>query len=118
GVQTCALPIFEIQHLKFEPPGVNLRQVENVVDKAEERLARVVDGSDELALPLVEVGLAEETAESDDRVEGRAKLVAHRGQKLGLRLREVACLRHSSIERSVDLSQVLDRGADAQHGGA
>ena len=73
--------------LDLQLPGLDLRQVENVVDQLEQVLAAGADRADVVAaLGLVAVvGVADEQlGEAEDAVERRANLVAHVGQELAL----------------------------------
>ena len=64
--------------------GLDLRDVEHVVDQAEQMLARAVDllqVGDKMRLAQVLRVLLQHFAVTDDGVEGRAQLVAHVGEK-------------------------------------
>ena len=66
---------------------LDLGEVEDVVDEGQEVLARAVDlpeVGDEVRLPQVLGLLPQQLAVADDRVEGRAQLVAHVGQEVAL----------------------------------
>ena len=69
-------------------PGLDLRQVEDVVDQAEQVRPRGEDVVQEADEARLDRGLAslsdEDLGEADDRVERRAQLVAHVGQELAL----------------------------------
>ncbi len=70
--------------------GFDLRQIENVVDQAEQIGAGAVDGARELGLLLVEVALlvvGQQLRQDQQRIERRAQFVAHVGQEFGLVLR-------------------------------
>ena len=65
-------------------PGLDLREVEDVVDQREQRLAAAADRSQVFALLGSERRAGEELGHADDRVHRRADLVAHVGQELAL----------------------------------
>ena len=66
--------------------GLDLREVEDVVDDRQQRVARRADRVGVVALLGVELRLGEQAAHADDRVHRRADLVAHRGQERALGL--------------------------------
>ncbi len=70
--------------LELEAAGVDLREVEDVVDDAEQRLAARADDLGELALARLQVGVEQQAAHPDHRVHRRADLVAHRRQERAL----------------------------------
>ena len=73
--------------VELHPPRFDLREVEDVVDQGQEMLARGEDVAEVLRLLLVRVAehpLQQHIRETDDRVERRAQLVRHAGQKLAL----------------------------------
>ena len=72
--------------LDVQPPGLDLREVEDVVDDRQQRLAAVADGLGELALLVVERRVEQQAAHADDGVHRRADLVAHRRQEGALGL--------------------------------
>ncbi len=74
-------PKVERADLQLEAPGVDLREVEDVVDDPEQRLAAGADDLGELALARPQVGVEQQTAHADHRVHRRADLVAHRCQE-------------------------------------
>ena len=74
----------EVVFVQFQLAGFDLGEVEDVVDQGQERLAAAAAGFDEAPLPLVELGVAQQFRHADDAVQGRAQLVAHRGQELAL----------------------------------
>ena len=68
-------------------PGLDLRQVENVVDQREQVVAGGLDGLGILHLLLGQVPLRvvrEELGQDERRIERRAQLVRHVGQEVGL----------------------------------
>ena len=64
--------------------GLDLREVEDVVDEGQERLAGLLDHVEVLSLLGAELGLEHELRHADDAVQRRANLVAHVGQELAL----------------------------------
>ena len=67
--------------------GLDLRQVEDVVDQAEQIGAGAMDRARELGLLFVEVALlvvGQQLRQDQQRVQRRAQLVAHVGQEFGL----------------------------------
>ena len=76
----------ERHELEIELVGLDLGEIEDVVDDAEQRLRRVVDLGDVVLLPRVELRLEREIGHADDRVHRRADLVAHVGEEHRLRL--------------------------------
>ncbi len=66
--------------------GLGAREVEQLVDEREQRRRALAQEPDLLRLVGVEVGVREERGEADDRVHGRAQLVADVPQEAGLRL--------------------------------
>ncbi len=72
--------------VQLEPAGLDLREVEDVVDDRQERLARRVDGLGVVALLGVERRVEQQPAHPDDGVHRGPDLVAHRGQERALGL--------------------------------
>ena len=64
---------------------LDLREIEDVVDDREERVAARADGARELALHRREVRVEEQARHADDGVHRRAHLVAHRREERALR---------------------------------
>src|SRR5207245_3119382 len=72
---------------KLELAGLDLREVEHVVDELEQVLARLANVAEEALLPIAERGgdlFGEQPRKTKDRVEGRSELVAHIREELGL----------------------------------
>ena len=67
-------------------PASILREVEDVVDDRQQRVAAVADGLGEVALLGVQRRVQQQAAHADDGVHRRADLVAHRGQEGALGL--------------------------------
>src|SRR6266550_5006575 len=83
---------------QLHPAGRNLRQVEQLVDELEQVTAVARDGLEVIALGFGERAFGgphrqEQVAESDDAVEGCAKLVRHIREKLVLELARLVELR-------------------------
>ena len=77
----------ERRDLELDLPGLDLGQVEDVVDQRQQVVARGEDVLEVLRLLLVELAeelLAEHLREADDRVQRRPQLVRHVGQELRL----------------------------------
>ncbi len=75
--------------MKLHAPRLDLRQIEHVVDQREEVASRRVDlleVRNQRVLPGLLRVLLEHLAVADDGVERCAQFVAHRGEKLALRL--------------------------------
>ena len=73
--------------LELHPPGLDLRQVQDLVEQLQEVLAGPVDVAQVLLLPLVDVAehaLQENFGEAEDGVERGAQLVGHARQELRL----------------------------------
>ncbi len=71
--------------LELDPAGLDLREVEDVVDDRQQGVAGGPDRLGVVALLVVERRVEHEPAHPDDRVHGRPDLVAHRGQERALR---------------------------------
>ena len=81
-----ALAQIERLGLDIHAPGLDLREIEDVVDDRQQRIARLTDRRDVIALLGVERCIQEKAAHSDDRVHRRADLVAHRREERAFRL--------------------------------
>src|SRR6266550_8285418 len=82
-----ALAKIERHALELEPAGLDLREVENVVDHAEERIAARPDDLRELPLLGGQLRPEQQAGHPDHGVHRRADLVAHRRQESALRPR-------------------------------
>ena len=71
---------------QLELPHLDLREVENVVEDAQQRVRRALHHRQILALFEREARVERELGHADDAVERRADLVAHVGQELALGL--------------------------------
>ena len=76
-----ALAQVERLRLDVHAPGLDLREVEDVVDDGEQRVAGLADGADVVALLGVERRVEQQAAHADHRVHRRADLVAHGGEE-------------------------------------
>ena len=70
-------------------PGLDPRDVEHVVDEAEQMAARLLHGGDGFRLILTGLAHLEQIAVSEDCGQRRAQLVAHSREVLALRLRRL-----------------------------
>jgi hypothetical protein len=77
----------ELFEVEVHPAGLDLREVQDVVDEPEQVLAGRVDpleiGQEGVGVELLGL-LLEHLGVADDRVQGRAQLVRHVGQEVGL----------------------------------
>ena len=78
----------QVERLRLDvhAAGLDLREVEDVVDDREQRVAGVADGGDVVVLLGVELRVEQQAAHADHRVHRRADLVAHRREERALRL--------------------------------
>ncbi len=77
----------DLRELELHAAGLDLGEVEDVVDQREQMpsgLEHVVDVGELAFVELAEHLLVQHLAEADDRVQRRAQLVRHRGQEVGL----------------------------------
>jgi hypothetical protein len=96
----------EFRLIQLHPAGLDLRQIEDVVQDRQQRVARCADGLDKCALLRVQFGVEQDARHSQHPVQGRAHLVAHGREKLGLRrvgplrrLRQALRLRLRGLQR-------------------
>ncbi len=99
----------EVVHVELELAGLDLREVQDVVDHPEQRLAGARGGLGLLALVVAELGLQQQLEHPDHAVERRADLVAHVGQELGLGARGL----HRLAERALAIGDVGAHHGDA-----
>src|SRR5712664_4160921 len=72
---------------QLHPPGLHLREVQDVIDERQEVPPALEDVLEILLLLSVEVteeAIEKHLGETDDGVERRAELVGHAGEELGL----------------------------------
>ena len=106
----------DVADVDVHPPGLDLREVEDVVDQVEQVRARRVDRAGELDLLVAQVPLrvlAQQLREDQQRVERRPQLVRHVREELGLVARRQRELLRLLLERragELDLA-VLDLDA-------
>jgi len=77
-------PEIKVDRLEVELAGLDLGDVQDVVDDEQQVVGRVPDGLQVVALLALEAGLQGYLGHADDGVHGRADLVAHLGQELAL----------------------------------
>jgi len=80
-------PERDVGDVELHLAGLDLREIENVVDHRQEMLPgieNVVDVAELLLVQLAERLQLQELREADDRVQRRAQLVRHVGHELGL----------------------------------
>ena len=65
-------------------PGLDLGEIENLVDEREQRRPRAADGLDVAHVLGAERRVAQEVGHAENAVDRRADLVAHRGEEAGL----------------------------------
>src|SRR5690606_19218100 len=75
----------EVDMLDRQLAGFDLREVENVVDDAEQVLARAFDLENVIALPGTEIRLQSKMGQADDGIHRCPDLVAHIGEEDALR---------------------------------
>ena len=103
----------QIERLRLDvhAPGLDLREVEDVVDDGQQRIARFADGGHVVVLLGVELGVEQQPAHADHGVHRRADLVAHRRQERALGLvRRLG--RGARLLRLAEQPRVLQRHAD------
>ena len=74
----------EVDGLQVELAGLDLGEVEDVVDHRQQVIGRELHHPEVLALLGGELGVQRQLGHADDAVHGRADLVAHVGQELAL----------------------------------
>ena len=99
----------QVERLRLDvhPAGLDLREIEDVVDDGEQRVAGLADRRDVVVLLVVERRVEQEPAHADHRVHRRADLVAHRREERALRLVGGLGLR-ARLPRFVEQPRVLD----------
>ena len=103
-------PVEDLVRLEFgafqrEFSGLQLREVENVVDDLQEHLRRLLDLRQITALVRRQVGLEQQVREADDGVHRGADLVAHIGEEVGFdpyrRIRQIGGGAHRRLRLPV-----------------
>ena len=103
----------QVERLRLDvhAAGLDLREIEDVVDDGQQRVAGFADRRDVVALLGVERGVEQQSAHADDGVHRRADLVAHRREERALGL--VGRLgRGARFLRFLEQARVLQRHAD------
>ena len=77
-------PRVEVDDLELEATGLDLREVEDVVEDRQQRVRRVLHGLHELALLRRQMRVEQQPAHAEHAVHRGANLVAHYRQELGL----------------------------------
>ncbi len=97
----------EVRGLEVELAGLDLREVEDVVDDPEQGRAGIVDLADVVALLGGERRLEGEVRQADDGVHRRPDLVAHVGQEHRLHLRRLLGLALGDVQLLLLRDQLL-----------
>ncbi len=104
----------DVEVLGFEAQlaGLDLREVENVVDDGEQRVGRALDGGREAALARIELRIEQQLGHAQHAVHRRADLVRHAREEFALgaagRLGDAAGLDavvHRLAQRAVGLGE-------------
>ena len=74
----------EILGLEAQLAGLDLREVENVVDDGQQRVGRALDGRREAALARIELGIEQQLGHAEHAVHRRADLVRHAREEFAL----------------------------------
>ncbi len=74
----------ELDGFQAQPAGLDLREIENVVDDLEQRVAGCPDRLHVLMLLGRQLGFEQQAGHADDPVHRCPDLVTHRGEELGL----------------------------------
>ena len=106
----------EVQAVDLELARLHLREVEDVVDDGDQRLARFPRGLGVIELLAVELGVEQEIDHAEHAVHRRADLVAHGGEELGLRLAGELGLLLCGEELGFALLAQRDVVVDPDHG--
>ena len=106
----------DVEILRFEAQlaGLDLREVENVVDDGEQRVGRALDGGRETALARIELGIEQQLGHAEHAVHRRADFVRHAREEFALgaagRLGDAAGLDavvHGLAQRAVGFGEAL-----------
>src|SRR5829696_6297685 len=100
-----------------DAPGLDLGKVEDLVDQGQERLAGGLYGVGVGGLLGAERGIEDQVRHAENAVEGRAELVADRGQKARFRLARGFRLGAGLLQRPLGHDPVGDLAPEAQDGG-
>ena len=84
--QVVQYPVdLEVDLFHVQPAGLDLGEIEDVVNDAEQRFGRAVDLAQVVLLLFREIGAQRQVAQADHGIHRRADLVAHVGQEITLR---------------------------------
>ena len=101
----------KVERLEGELAGLDLGEIQNVVDDRQQIVRAVEHGLGELALLRLQRCVEEQAGHADDGVHRRANLVAHVGEELALRVRRMLGVGLRDFQRRLRLF-ALDRGGD------
>ena len=108
----------EIDLLEDEHAGLDLREIEDVVDDGQQRVGAGGDGLGEVALARVQLGIEQQAGHADDAIHRRADLVAHIGQEFALQPRRLERGIAGAGDRLLGLApggDVDDRALEIEH---
>ena len=112
----------EAPFLQFELAGLDLREIEDVVDDPEQRSGRVVDLVHVVALACRQLGLERQVGHTENRIHRGSDLVAHVGEehRLGARriLRQLARRLELDLRGLAPADIAFDRLRHGVHGRA
>ena len=77
----------EWHRLELQPPGLDLGEVQDVIDEGQQRASGGADLADQVARRRIQRAPLQEITEAQHRIHRGADFVAHIGQKLGLQAR-------------------------------
>ena len=101
--------------VELELAGLNLREIEDVVDDAEQRVTRLMDRGGIAALPLIQAHrMVQQLGHAQYAIHGRADLMAHARQEIALgaiglfgALHGFLCRDHRGIQAGSTLAHTL-----------
>ena len=108
----------EVDRVELELAGLDLREVEDVVDDRQQRAAGAAHGLGEAALLVVERRVEQQVGHAEHAVHRRADLVADVGQELGLqprRLERLVARDHEFLLGPAALDELAQIAGDRQH---
>ena len=100
---------FEGGLLHLQLVGLDLGEVQDVVDQAQQVLARALDLFEVIALAGFGGVFERQVRQTDDRVQRRADFVAHVGQEVGLEAGALLCCRFGFAQLDLLLQQACIR---------
>jgi hypothetical protein len=74
----------KILRLEAQLAGLDLREVQDVVDDGQQRVGRALDGGSEAALARIELRIQQQLGHAEHAVHGRADLVRHAREEFAL----------------------------------